>query len=109
MGPLLSNELPVPAKDGVGSDERSNFAESPSSNGLATNCEPPTLIVGQPESSASKLLLQDAVLLAEILDGRILLATNPASHGGNEDLPRLEQRRHPEIVAKPKVNRQLSN
>ena len=46
MGPLLSNELPVPPKDGVGSDERSNFGERASAN--------------------------------------------PAGHGGDEDLPRLE-------------------
>ncbi len=35
VGPLLGNKLPVPAKDGVGGDERRYFGESPSSNSLA--------------------------------------------------------------------------
>jgi len=109
VGPLLGDELPVPTKDGVGGDQRSNFAESPSPDGLATDREPATLIVSQPESSPSELLLQDAVLFPKILDDCVLLAARPASERGHEDLPGLEHRRHPEIVAKPRANRQLSN
>ena len=78
MCPLLSNELPVPAKDGVGSDERGNLGEGPSSNGLATDGKSAALIVSQPESPATDLLLQDTILLAEVLDDRILLASDPA-------------------------------
>ena len=100
MGPFLSNQLPVPTKDGVGSDERRNFSKDPSSNGLAANCKPATLIVGQPESSASELLFQDAVFFSEEFDDCVLLATNPASQGGNEDLPGLEHNGHLSIVAR---------
>ncbi len=59
-----------------------------------------TLIVGQPESSASELLLQDAVLFSEILDDCVLMAADPAREDGHEDLPGLVDRRHPEIVAR---------
>ena len=90
MGPLLSNELPVPTKAGVGSDKRCNLGESPSPDGLAADREPPTLIVGQPESSASELLLEDSVFLAEIFDDRILLTGDPAGERGHEDLPGLK-------------------
>jgi len=104
VGPLLSNELPVPTKDGVGSDKRRNLGESPSPDGLAADREPPTLIVGQSESSAPELLLQDAILLAEILDDRILLAGNPACQGRNEDLPGLKHGGHRPIVAcRPRI------
>jgi hypothetical protein len=68
-----------------------------------------TLIVGEPESSATELLLEDAILLSEILDDCVLMAADPAGKGGNEDLPGLEHRRHPKIVAKSKADRQLSN
>ena len=99
VGPLLGYELPVPTKDGVGSDERSNFAESPSSDGLAADREPATLIVGQTESSTPELLLKDVVLFPEILDDSVLLATDPSGKGRNQDLPRLNDHRHLQIVA----------
>jgi len=78
MGPFLGDELPVPAQDGVGSDERGNFREGTSA----------ALIIGQPESSATALLFQDSILLAEILYDCVLLAGDPAGHGGDENLPR---------------------
>jgi hypothetical protein len=73
-----SDQLPVPATDCVGSDERRNFAESPTPDGFASNREPATLIVGQPESSTSELLLEDAVLFSEIFDDCVLFTTDPA-------------------------------
>ncbi len=98
VGPLLGNELAVPTKDGVGSDERSNFGESPSSNGLAAHGKSAALSVGQSKSSATELLFQDSVLLSEIFDDRILLSADPAGQGGNEDLPGLQSDCHPLIV-----------
>ena len=82
VGPRPGDELLMPTQDGVGSDKRSNFAESPSPDGLASNREPPALIVGQPESLVPELLLEDLILLSELVDDRILLAADPASHGG---------------------------
>ena len=90
----------MPTKDGVGSDERSNFGEGPSPNGLAPHGKSSALGVGQPEPSATELLLEDSILLAEIFDDRILLAADPAGQGGDEDLPRLENDGHPSIVAR---------
>jgi len=108
VGPLPSNELPVPTKDGVGSDKRRNLGESPSPDGLAADREPPTLIVGQSESSAPELLLQDAVLFSEILDDCVLMAADPTGEGGHEDLPGLEGGGHPSIVARKRSIRKLS-
>ena len=107
VGPLLSNELPVPTQDGVGCDERCNLGESPSPNSFAAHGKPSPLRVGQSKSSSTELLLEDAVLFAEIVDDRILLACDPTGHGGYEDLPRLD-RRHPVIVATPTADQQLS-
>jgi len=66
------------------------------------------LTVGQAESSATELLLEDAVLLAEVLDDRILLAADPAGKGGNEDLSGLKDGGRSLIVARQWSTRQLS-
>ena len=63
----------------------------------------------QPESLVPELLLEDSVLLAEKVDDRILLTSDPPGHGSHENLPGLEHRRHLEIVANPTADRQLSN
>ena len=55
--PLLGNQLPVPSKGGVGSDERRNLGESPSADCFAAHGKPPPLCIGQLGSLASKLLL----------------------------------------------------
>ncbi len=101
VGPLLGHELPVATEDSVGRDERSNFGESAPSNSLAPHGQSAALIVGQAESSSTELLLQDSILLAEILDDRILLTGDPAGQGGDEDLPRSENGGHRRIVLTP--------
>ena len=78
MRPLLGNKLPVPTKDGVGSDERSDFGEGPSSNCLASHGKPSALSIGQSESLAPELLLEYSVFLAKIFDDRVLLTGDPA-------------------------------
>ena len=98
----------MPTKDGIGSNERSNFGESPSPNGLAPYSKSSALTVRQSESSAIELLLEDSVLLTEKLDDRILLTSDPAGQGGNKDLPGLKDDCHPAIVAFGSRNGQLS-
>jgi hypothetical protein len=98
----------VPTKDGVGSDERCNLGESPSSDGFTPNSESAALVVGQSAPSSTELLLEDSVLLSKIFDDRILLTGDPTGHGGYEDLPGVEYGCHPAIVAKQKTDRQLS-
>ena len=99
----------MPTKDGVGRDERGNFGEGASANGLTSHGQSAALIVGQPESTATDLLFQDSILLAEVLDDRVLLTSDPAGHGGDEDLPRLKDDDHPEIVAQTVSIGQLSS
>ena len=108
MSPLLGDELPMPTQDGVRRDERCNLGEGASPDGLAADRQPATLIVGQPESSATELLLQDAVLLSEVFDDCVLMAADPTGEGGHEDLPGLEGGGHPSIVARKRSIRKLS-
>ena len=84
MGPAASSHLPapVPTEDGVRGNERSNLREGASANGLTSHGQSAALIVGQPESPTTEPLFQDTILLAEILDDRILLAADPGGHPG---------------------------
>ena len=68
VGPLLGNELPVPSEDRVGSDERCDFGQRTSANRSAADSEAATLIIGQSKPSATELLPEDAILLAEVFD-----------------------------------------
>ncbi len=97
---MYRNSVVEFAQDGVRRDERCNLGEGASPDGLPADREPATLIVGQPESSATELLLQDAVLFSEILDDCVLMAADPAREGGHEDLPGLEYSGHLSIVAR---------
>jgi len=92
--------LSVPTKDGVRRDERSDFGEGASPNGLAADSKTTTLVVGQTESPSTKLLLEDAILLSEIIDDRVLLTANPTGERCHEDLPGLKDGGHPPIVAR---------
>ena len=47
MSPLLGDQLPVPPKDGVGSDKRSDFGEGAAADGFAPHGEAFALIVSQ--------------------------------------------------------------
>jgi hypothetical protein len=89
VGPLRSDELTVPSKNGVGCDERSDLVKGTPANGLAADRESAALIVVQPESFLPELLPEDFVLLSEILDDCVLLLADPAGQSGDEDLPRL--------------------
>jgi len=107
VGPLLRNQLPVPTKDSVGCDERGDLGKGAPANGLTSHGQSASLIVGQPESPATDLLLQDTILFAEVFDDRILLASDPAGQSGDEDLPWLKDGGHSGIVAREESFGQL--
>jgi len=78
VSPLLGNELPVPTKDGVGSDDRRHRDERPSSDGFTPNREFAALVVGQSESSATELSPKNSVLLSGVFDECVLMVADPA-------------------------------
>ena len=98
----------MPAQDRIGNNERGDVGKCSSAQCLAEHGQPPALVVGQSEALSAELLFQDAVLLAEVLDGGILLARDPAGHGRDEDLPSVENRCHSTMVARSVIDRQLS-
>ena len=69
-------------------------SESSVAQDLALRCQTSALIVVQAESSATQLLFQDAILLAEEVDHGVLVLADPACCGYNQDLPWAEELRH---------------
>jgi hypothetical protein len=55
---------------------------------LALGSKAAALVIGQPESLATELFLEDAILLDEVIDDLGLIAIDPASEGGEKELKR---------------------
>jgi len=100
VGPLLSNQLAVPAEDCIRRNQRRDLGQGSPSDGLAPDGQSPALNIGQSKPPTTDLFLKDSILLPQILDDRTLLAADPASQRGNEDLPGLQDGGHSLIVAR---------
>lgn len=71
---LLGNEAPVPAHQGIGSDDARELSERSSPELLSRGREPAALGVGQNEVPSVKLLLKDAVFFQQVVDDVLLPA-----------------------------------
>jgi hypothetical protein len=85
-----SDELVVPAEQGVGRDDGGEPGEHAATEQLSANGEPPALIIGEADASAAELLAQDAILLAQVVDDEQVAALQPAR--GHEDQHLKNQR-----------------
>ena len=77
----------MPGEDRVGGDEPSEIRQRLSADSLSGDGDPPTLVIGQPDPSATELFEEDAVLFREEVDRRLLVAIDPACECCEEDLP----------------------
>jgi hypothetical protein len=75
----------VPAHDGVGRDDCRDSVKDPAAESFALGCDTAALIIGQIDAPPTKLFLQDAVLLDQILDQLGLVPVDPASEGREEE------------------------
>jgi hypothetical protein len=85
----------MPAEDCVGCDDRGNLLQRSPAQNLALRRESTPLIVGQPEPSPAELFFEDPVLLAQLINRRLLMLVDPASEDRDEELPWLEDLSHP--------------
>ncbi len=83
---LPGDQAPVPAQDGLGSDDASDLFKDLAAQDLAFDSEAATLIIAQTEASIAQLLAKDVVLLKEVLDDVALLAVDPGGEGDEEEL-----------------------
>src|SRR6185436_5481039 len=61
---------------------------------LALHCQAPALVVGEAEPSGSVRCAEDAVLLEQVVNDRLLLPVDPAGEEENDEGERLRQRVH---------------
>jgi hypothetical protein len=84
--------LPSHAYDQVGDDLHDSWSasgatfgrpllgnERPSPDGFTSDCKSAALVVGQSESFATELLLENTVLFAELVNGRVLSEPRPGA------------------------------
>ena len=105
---LRANELPVPAQDGVSHRDAGNLAELLPALGAASDCQSATLVVGQPETSTTELLTEDAVLLHQVLDQNVLAALHQIGEEHKERGERLRQRGHGPRMSRQPGGRNLT-
>jgi len=101
--PFGCDELPMPGQDRVRGDDTGEVEERPSADRFPSDRQPAPLFVGEPDASLPELIEKDAVLLPEIVDGRLWVAVDPAGDGGEEAMPGLDDLCHGRIVGWSKV------
>jgi hypothetical protein len=77
IGPFASDELAVPAKNGVRSDDRRDPLEQLPAKHLPLGGKSTALVIAQAETP-TQLLLQNPVLLLEVLKDLLLFSIEPA-------------------------------
>ena len=55
---------------------------------MSASRKTPSLDIGKPKAPASELLAQEAVLLLEVLDRRLLVTVHPAGENQHQELQR---------------------
>jgi hypothetical protein len=76
-GPLLRDQLTMPAQDRVRCRQSRDVPQGSSADLVSEHSQPPTLIVGQSDAMAAQLRLENPILFAEEVDDTTLLSLDP--------------------------------
>src|SRR4051794_12337801 len=91
---FLSNELPMPCQQSVRCNKRGEFRQTSPPQAFRLGCQPTSLVVVESHASVSKLLAQNPVLLAQILDRLQLTLIHRAGQRNQHELDRIKNSRH---------------
>ena len=91
---LLGDESPVPTQDGVGSHDARDSREVTTAEDVALHGETASLVVGQAQSSGTVHRAEDAVLLEQVVNDRLLVSIDPAREQQEEEGKRGRQPVH---------------
>ena len=81
----------MPTEDGVRRHNRRHLRQDATSETHAENGQPTPFVVGELQSPALQLRLQDSVLVSEVLDRLLILASQPAEENRHDQLQRDHQ------------------
>ena len=104
---LRGDQSPIPPQDGVGCHDTSDGRELPTAEDLALYGQPTSLVIREAETSGTVCGAEDAILLQQVVNDRLLLPIDPAGEQQDEEGERGRQRVHrgswPE--AQPRFNK----
>jgi hypothetical protein len=86
--PFARDELPMPAQNRVGRDDRGDVGQQLSTQPLPASREPPTLRIGQPHARLGKLTPKYSVFLDQIGDN-VLLFVSASRRASREQSGRM--------------------
>ena len=89
-----SDQLSMPAEEGIGRDQGLQVTAYPSPEALGLGGPAPALGVGEPETARAELLSENAILFLKVVDDVTLLLVDPAGDRYDEELEYLRKRRH---------------
>jgi len=81
--PLPCDELPMPAKNRVGRDDRRDLTEPTTAQPVSMPRQPPPFLVGQTDP-AGKMRSEDAVLFDQVGHGVLVVLVEPADQRRQE-------------------------
>ena len=84
----------MPAQDGVGSEDGTDFGQQLAAQDFAFEGEASALVVVQENAAFTELLLQDLVLGAKEINHLLLSVVDPPRHARYEDVPRFDDEVH---------------
>jgi hypothetical protein len=76
----------MPSQNRVWRDNRGHLAQRGTPETVSTHRQPTPLIIREPQPSAAQLGSQNSILFCQVPDHVLLLATEPAGVGGEEEL-----------------------
>ena len=91
---LLSDQLAVPGEQRLRRHEGGHLRQDGPPQPLRFGGQPAALIVGEPKALGAKLLAEDSILLAQVLDHLQLALVHPAGDGDQQESEWIQQFRH---------------
>src|SRR5262245_58381863 len=91
---LLGDEFAVPPQDHVGCDDAGDRGEGTTAEDMAFHGETASLVVGQAQSLRAVHRAENAILLQQVVDDRLLVSIYPASEQQQTECERTRQRIH---------------
>ena len=88
------DQRPMPAEDGVGSEQRADLLETLPAEKLGLHGQSPSLIIVEQDPFLANPLLEYPVLRDQVMDHFLLLALDPADQDEEIDVPRLQNEVH---------------
>src|SRR5215467_10694361 len=84
-GVFRGDEPAIPTEDRVRGDDARDVPKATPTERLSLHRQAAPLVVSEPETTATALRAQDAVLLAQVVDDRLLLTVDPAREQKEEE------------------------